>query len=62
MTRERLPERRMTQMFTFRHNGKTAHASIGYYDDGRPGEIFLNVGTVGLLGQFLDMFAKGEQG
>ncbi len=103
MTRERLPDRRKSENFRFKVGTTSYHATVGYYHDGRPGELFLNcekTGTdlqvymrdsaiavsmalqggvpietlakamcrhedgspEGLLGQFLDMYAEGEQG
>lgn len=49
MTRETLPERRRSETLKLTHlNPNTGfaeheyYATIGYYDDGRPGEIFLD--------------------
>lgn len=38
--REKLPNRRDTQTITAVHGGIKFHASLGFYEDGRVGEIF----------------------
>ena len=40
--RHRLPDRRRTEVVKFEHDGQSYFASIGFYDDGRIGEVFLN--------------------
>ena len=40
--RERLPNRRECESFEFTHAGQRFAASVGYYRDGRPAEIFLS--------------------
>ncbi len=47
--REKLPERRFSQTlkFDFGSGGSRHFVTIGYYDDGRPGELFLDSGKVG---------------
>lgn len=47
MTRQLLPARRSSQTFKFEHVNPSGHvfdytATVGYYDDGRPGEVFLS--------------------
>ncbi len=42
MPRERLPDRRQAETVDLRHGGRRYHVTIGQYDDGRPGEIFLH--------------------
>src|SRR3954468_22097592 len=41
--REQLPLRRFAEMFELRHGGKAAvfHVTVGRYDDGRIGEVFI---------------------
>jgi hypothetical protein len=41
-TREELPSRRLSQNFTFELGGLKFTATVGYYPDGRIGELFLN--------------------
>jgi hypothetical protein len=38
--RERLPNRRPSENFSFELHGIRYHATLGRYPDGRPGEIF----------------------
>jgi hypothetical protein len=38
--RERLPDRRYTQGFSYAHEGQQYTAHIGFYDDGRVSEVF----------------------
>lgn len=52
MIRQPLPNRRAAETFAFDHrwpNGtvKTYLATIGFYDDGRPGEVFLACSKTG---------------
>ncbi len=47
MGRELLPERRQCLTINFRHNNILFDATIGFYDDGRPGEVFLRAGKAG---------------
>ena len=42
MPRERLPTRRQCETINLHYNGQRYHLTIGEYDDGRPGEIFLH--------------------
>ena len=51
-TREKLPQRRRTENIKFnveqRDGSKRVyHATVGYYPDGRVGEVFLAAGKVG---------------
>jgi hypothetical protein len=41
MPRETLPGRRLTETHRIDHDGQTFHVSVGFYEDGRPGEIFI---------------------
>ena len=47
MPRERLPDRRQAETLDLWHGGQRFHVTIGQYDDGRPGEVFLHGATVG---------------
>lgn len=52
MTRDRLPQRRAAETFDFDHVNHAGasfpyKATIGFYDDGRVGEVFLYAGKVG---------------
>jgi hypothetical protein len=50
MTRENLPQRRANETFEFVHPPGTAtrySATLGFYDDGRIGEIFIDGAKVG---------------
>jgi hypothetical protein len=40
MTRQRLPNRRPAETVEFVHNGSRFTVTIGFYPDGRPGEVF----------------------
>ena len=40
--RERLPNRRACETTAFEHSGTQFRMTVGYFPDGRPGEIFLN--------------------
>ncbi len=42
MPRERLPDRRQAETLDLWHGGRRYHVTIGQYDDGRPGEVFLH--------------------
>lgn len=44
--REPLPQRRRSETLTFRVGGLIYTGTVGYYGDGRPGEIFLNGGKI----------------
>jgi hypothetical protein len=40
MTRQRLPNRRPAETIGLEHNGSRFTVTIGFYPDGRPGEVF----------------------
>jgi hypothetical protein len=40
--RERLPNRRISQTIEIKRDGSQYRMTVGFYPDGRPGEIFLN--------------------
>jgi hypothetical protein len=40
--RNRLPNRRASQNIAFERDGSKYQMTVGFYPDGRPGEIFLN--------------------
>jgi hypothetical protein len=40
MTRQRLPNRRPAETVELEHNGSRFTETIGFYPDGRPGEVF----------------------
>lgn len=40
--RERLSNRRRSETIAFERDGSAYQMTVGYYADGRPGEIFLN--------------------
>jgi hypothetical protein len=42
MMRERLPDRRFSENFTFELDGLRFTATVSHYDDGRISELFLN--------------------
>lgn len=41
MTREKLPNRRSAETFQFEHEGIGYRATLGFFDDGRLGEVFM---------------------
>lgn len=41
MTRSRLPNRRAQETFDLEHDGQRYSVSLGFHDDGRPGEAFI---------------------
>lgn len=41
--RKRLPQRRAHQLIDFDHDGHRYTAGVGYFDDGRLAEVFINV-------------------
>lgn len=41
MTRNALPQRRASENFDVIFAGITVSVTLGFYDDGRPGEVFL---------------------
>jgi hypothetical protein len=40
MTRERLPNRRAAETVQIEHGGQRFTVTVGFYPDGRPGEVF----------------------
>ena len=42
MPRECLPDRRQAETLDLWHGGRRYHLTIGQYDDGRPGEVFIH--------------------
>ena len=57
--RQKLPRTRTSKTFEFRVADCKGFATIGEYDDGRPGEIFLTVSKQGsTLAGIMDAFAK----
>ena len=42
MSRDTLPARRHSLNFTVKFQGETYQVSVGFYPDGRPGEVFIN--------------------
>ena len=56
--RERLPRMRNSKTFSFRVADCHGYVTVGEYDDGRPGEIFLRVAKQGsTLAGIMDAFA-----
>ena len=56
--REKLPRTRRSQTFSFRVADCHGYMTVGEYDDGRPGEIFLTVAKQGsTLAGIMDAFA-----
>ena len=47
MPRERLPDRRQAETLDLWHGGRRYHLTVGQYDDGRPGEVFIHGHTPG---------------
>lgn len=47
MTRERLPNRRRSETISFDHEGLRFHGSASRYEDGRFGEVFLELARPG---------------
>ena len=48
MSRESLPQRRHSEVFDYKTvRGIRYTVTVGFYDDGRPGEIFLDAGKEG---------------
>lgn len=45
--RERLPDRRKNMTQRVKVNGQTVHFTVGFYEDGRPGELFINMHRTG---------------
>jgi ribonucleoside-diphosphate reductase alpha chain len=56
--RERLPRRRRSSTFKFRVADCEGYVTVGEYDDGRPGEVFIMVSKQGsTLAGIMDAFA-----
>jgi ribonucleotide reductase alpha subunit len=56
--REKLPRKRLSKTFSFRVADCHGYVTVGEYDDGRPGEIFLKVAKQGsTLAGIMDAFA-----
>ncbi|MDP9020926.1 MAG: hypothetical protein M3N25_09030, partial [Actinomycetota bacterium] len=56
--RERLPRRRRSNTFTFRVADCEGYVTVGEYDDGRPGEVFMKVSKQGsTLAGIMDAFS-----
>ena len=56
--RERLPRRRKSITFAFRVADCEGYVTVGEYDDGRPGEVFMKVSKQGsTLAGIMDAFA-----
>ncbi|MCA1692938.1 MAG: hypothetical protein LC733_12345, partial [Actinobacteria bacterium] len=56
--REKLPRKRLSKTFSFRVADCHGYVTVGEYDDGRPGEIFLRVAKQGsTLAGIMDAFA-----
>ena len=56
--RSKLPKRRLSKTFSFRVADCHGYVTVGEYDDGRPGEIFLKVAKQGsTLAGIMDAFA-----
>lgn len=53
MSREPLPERRRSETLTLRHDGLEVAVTVGFYDDGRPGEAFADTMRSGAALQHL---------
>ena len=47
MTRERLPNRRQAETVVIEHGGMRFEVTIGFYPDGRPGEVFTHGAKAG---------------
>jgi ribonucleoside-diphosphate reductase alpha chain len=57
-TRERLPRRRRSSTFAFRVADCEGYVTVGEYDDGRPGEVFMKVSKQGsTLAGIMDAFS-----
>jgi ribonucleoside-diphosphate reductase alpha chain len=56
--RERLPRKRRSSTFAFRVADCEGYVTVGEYDDGRPGEVFMKVSKQGsTLAGIMDAFA-----
>ena len=60
--RERLPRKRKSSTFKFRVADCEGYVTVGEYDDGRPGEVFMKVSKQGsTLAGIMDAFADRRQ-
>ena len=58
MVRERLPRKRNLQTFSFRVADCEGYVTVGEYEDGRPGEVFIKVSKQGsTLAGSMDAFS-----
>src|SRR6202167_1491836 len=56
--RERLPRRRLSKTFAFRVADCEGYVTVGEYEDGRPGEVFIKVSKQGsTLAGIMDAFS-----
>ncbi len=56
--RDRLPRRRASSTFAFRVSDCEGYVTVGQYDDGRPGEVFMKVSKQGsTLAGIMDAFS-----
>jgi hypothetical protein len=53
--RDRLPNRRQAETIAFERDGSRYHMTVGYFPDGRVGEVFLNADRADSL---LDVLAS----
>lgn len=51
MTRETLPWRRYSENFDLDHEGLHFAVQVGYYENGRPGEIFISSPKTGSMAE-----------
>jgi ribonucleoside-diphosphate reductase alpha chain len=57
--RKPLPKVRTAKTFSFRVSDSHGYFTVGEYEDGTPGELFINIGKVGsTLSGFMDSFAR----
>ena len=47
MSRERLPNRRQAETVALEHGGMNFEVTVGFYPDGRPGEVFTHGAKAG---------------
>ena len=59
--RERLPNRRTAETVTFQRDGAQFEMTVGYYPDGRVGEVFLNADRANSLLDFLGRMPTPQQ-
>ena len=60
MPRERLPDRRQAETVDLWHGRRRYHVTIGQYDDGRPGEVFLHGDNPASLAAGIGRLGNGE--